>query len=71
MIDRRIIMMILSGYTLGFFFPKQARFRAPVADRPPSTQEGQAGSRDLNETRPDAASESREVPAAFYIHRFF
>ena len=70
MIDRRMIM-ILSGYTLGFFFPKQAKFKAPVADTPLPAQKGPAVSRDLSETRPDAASESREVPAAFYIHRFF
>ncbi|MGV3550638.1 hypothetical protein [Rhizobium sp.] len=26
---------------------------------------------DLNTTRPDAESESREVPAAYYFYRYF
>jgi hypothetical protein len=65
-----MIMMMLSGYTLGFFFPKQAKHMTAIhADR--QDRETPSRSRNLNETRPDADFESREVPAAFYFYRYF
>ena len=68
-------MMVLSGYTLGFFFPKQAMHIAAKQGKPeidikadprPDRKSG-----DLDKTRPDADSESRELPAAYYFYRYF
>ena len=63
-------MLMMSGYTLGFFFPKQARHiaknsPAPVDENPKPAEI------DLAFTRPDAGSEAREVPAGFYFYRHF
>lgn len=63
-------MLMLSGYTLGFFFPKQTKHlanppAAPTGDKP------KAPEYDLAFVRPDAASEAREVPAAYYFYRYF
>ena len=63
-------MLMLSGYTLGFFFPKQAKHlgNAPltaIKDKPKGPE------MDLALTRPDAESEAREVPAAYYFYRYF
>ena len=64
-------MMMLSGYTLGFFFPKQAKFLAVASAEPSDSRAPRVETGNLNETRPDADSESREVPASFYFHRYF
>jgi hypothetical protein len=64
-------MMLLSGYTLGFFFPKQA-MHLPVEQGEPEIDIKIDRERvDLAGTRPDADSESREVPASYYFHRYF
>jgi hypothetical protein len=63
-------MLMLSGYTLGFFFPKQARY-LPVPDA--------AAGRDLrpserDEARQDAQEaepERSEIPAGYYFYRYF
>jgi hypothetical protein len=66
-------MMMLSGYTLGFFFPKQVKHLAASAGvaAVPTAPKIEIEPRNLNETRPDADFESREVPAAFYFYRYF
>ena len=64
-------MMMLSGYTLGFFFPKQAKFLAAASAELPADQTSRREAGNLNETRPDADSESREVPASLHFHRYF
>jgi hypothetical protein len=64
-------MLILSGYTMGFFFPKQARRPATPTTNAELESLAERPNRDLSETRPDADSESREVPAAFYFYRYF
>ena len=64
-------MMLLSGYTLGFFFPQ--REKGPAADPRPDTvprtsaeQLDPAASEPAGET-PDRA----EVPASLYFFRYF
>ena len=64
-------MMLLSGYTLGFFFPKQAMHVDKKQARPEFDISDQTTKPDLSKTRPDAESESREVPAAYYFYRYF
>lgn len=68
-------MMLLSGYTLGFFFPKQAMHIAAAQTKPEidikSDHKPDRKSGDLGKIRPDADSESREVPAAYYFYRYF
>lgn len=64
-------MLILSGYTMGFFFPKQARHLTTPVAKARLESPAEQPERDLNETRPDAASESCEVPASFYFYRYF
>lgn len=64
-------MMMLSGYTLGFFFPRQVKSLAAAPARMPPDDKIVAEPRDLNRTRPDAESESREVPAGYYFFRYF
>lgn len=64
-------MLMLSGYTLGFFFPKQVKHIAASQAKVLSDHEAPQPIYDLNETRPDADFESREVPAAFYFYRYF
>lgn len=64
-------MLLLSGYTLGFFFPKQAA----RLDLNPSTI-AESDRRRPDETRPDRAlrtddSERPEIPAAHYFYRYF
>lgn len=63
-------MLMLSGYTLGFFFPKQTKY---LANPPAASAEDKpkAPEYDLAFIRPDAASEAREVPAAYYFYRYF
>lgn len=62
---------MLSGFTLGFFFPKQAGHLAVPPAETPSDRQDPPVKRDLNRTRPDADFESREVPASFYFYRYF
>lgn len=62
--------MMLSGYTLGFFFPKQVKSMAAVSPEPPGDRRTRTETRNLDKTRPDADSESREVPAAYYFCRY-
>lgn len=64
-------MMLLSGYTLGFFFPKQAEHLAAARATPEIDISEEHRKSDLARTRPDAESESREVPAAYYFYRYF
>lgn len=64
-------MMLLSGYTLGFFFPKQAMHIAETQGKPEIDIRADHSKADLSKTRPDAESESREVPAAYYFYRYF
>lgn len=64
-------MMLLSGYTLGFFFPKQAMHIAATQATPEIDIRAEGKKLDLSKTRPDAESESREVPAAYYFYRYF
>jgi hypothetical protein len=64
-------MMLLSGYTLGFFFPKQAMHIAAMQAKPEIDIKSDEKTADLSKTRPDADFESREVPAAFYFYRYF
>lgn len=64
-------MMLLSGYTLGFFFPKQAA-RLELN----SSSIAETDRRRVDETRPDPAprsddSERPETPAAHYFYRYF
>lgn len=63
-------MLMLSGYTLGFFFPKQTKH---LANPPPASlaSKPKTPEIDLTFTRPDAESEAREVPASFYFYRHF
>ena len=65
------MMMLLSGYTLGFFFPKQAMHIAAAQGKPEIEIKPDNRKVDLGKTRPDAESESREVPAAYYFYRYF
>lgn len=64
-------MMLLSGYTLGFFFPKQAMHLAAAQAGAEIDVRTESKKVDLTKTRPDAESESREVPAAYYFYRYF
>lgn len=64
-------MLMLSGYTLGFFFPKQAKHLAVRPAKAPCDNKPERMQIDLSKTRPDADSESREVPAALYFYRYF
>lgn len=64
-------MMLLSGYTLGFFFPKQAKHLAATPEKTDHERKVRCEARELEATRPDAESESREVPAAFYFYHHF
>jgi hypothetical protein len=64
-------MMLLSGYTLGFFFPKQAMHISATQAKPEIDIKADRKTVDLAKTRPDAGSESREVPAAYYFYRYF
>lgn len=64
-------MMLLSGYTLGFFFPKQkARLpasppvEATVLMRPETVA-------DAKNAEPAGANERAEVPAFSYFYRYF
>jgi hypothetical protein len=71
-VERAVLrIMMMSGYTLGFFFPKQVKHMAVMPPKLPSDRKAQIESPDLNETRPDADFESREVPASFYFYRYF
>lgn len=64
-------MMMMSGYTLGFFFPKQAKHLA--ADRPKtsSANEPRRTEPDRNESLPVLTADGGEVPASFYFYRYF
>jgi hypothetical protein len=64
-------MMMMSGYTLGFFFPKQAKHIA--ADQPKVSSVGACGRTepDRSETSPVLAADGGEVPASFYFYRYF
>jgi hypothetical protein len=64
-------MMLLSGYTLGFFFPKQALNSPKSQGKPEIDIEHDREAGDLARTRPDADFESREIPAAHYFYRYF
>lgn len=64
-------MMLLSGYTLGFFFPKQVMHITTTQATPEIDIKSEKTTADLSKTRPDADFESREVPAAFYFYRYF
>lgn len=61
-------IMMMSGYTLGFFFPKQTKH---LANEAPAKPEPHKPVIDLAQTRPDADHEAREVPAAYYFYRYF
>lgn len=66
------IMMMLSGYTLGFFFPKQVKH---IAAHPPKTASVREAVRDgddrRTESQPVLTAEGGEVPASFYFYRYF
>ena len=64
-------MMFLSGYTLGFFYPK--RTKDLKADRPDSEAERTRATRADEDIDPPLAiaSECLEVPASLYFYRYF
>jgi hypothetical protein len=62
---------MLNGYTLGFFLPKQVKHAVALPPKADAERKVECRPRDLTETRPDAASECREVPAAFHFYRYF
>jgi hypothetical protein len=64
-------MMLMSGYTLGFFFPKQAMHIPASPSKPEIDVRADRLKTDLSKTRPDADFESREVPASHYFFRYF
>ena len=64
-------MLMLSGYTLGFFFPKQTKHLVAQPARTPPDRKAVRKQADLSKTRPDADSENREVPASYYFYRYF
>lgn len=64
-------MLMLSGYTLGFFFPKQAghlRDKAPAAS---TGKEPACRPTEAVDTLPGDEPERAETPFAFYFHRYF
>ena len=64
-------MMMLSGYTLGFFFPKQVKHIAMNPPKAPSVREPARDEADRDEARPILAGDGGEVPASFYFYRYF
>jgi hypothetical protein len=64
-------MLLLSGYTLGFFFPRRAK--GPAAEPgqdivpKPSAEQSDPGKFGPAGERPDRA----EVPASLYFFRYF
>lgn len=64
-------MLTLSGYTLGFFFPKQAMHLAEDPAETPPEKKAEPKRLDLTEVRPDTDPEHAEVPASFYFYRYF
>lgn len=63
-------MMMLSGYTLGFFFPKQVKHIVANPPKAPSVREVARAEADRTDARPILTSDG-EVPASFYFYRYF
>jgi hypothetical protein len=64
-------MMLLSGYTLGFFYP--ARTKDLSADRPdarPGRTPDEKADGDVDPP-PAGSPERPEVPASLYFYRYF
>jgi hypothetical protein len=64
-------MMMLSGYTLGFFFPKQVKHIAANPPKAPSVRESVRGETERTDARPVLTGDGGEVPASFYFYRYF
>lgn len=64
-------MMMLSGYTLGFFFPKQVKHIAANPAKAPNVRESVRDDADRTDARPILSSDGGEVPASFYFYRYF
>lgn len=64
-------MMLMSGYTLGFFFPKQAKYTATDRPKVSSVREPSRIEADRREAPPVLTAEGGEVPASFYFYRYF
>jgi hypothetical protein len=64
-------MMMLSGYTLGFFFPKQVKHIAANMQKPSSVRDASRAEADRMDARPILTSDGGEVPASFYFYRYF
>ena len=64
-------MMMMSGYTLGFFFPKQAKHLAAAQPKTSSVRESSRTEPDGRDALPVLTAEGGEVPASFYFYRYF
>jgi hypothetical protein len=64
-------MMLLSGYTLGFFFPKQAMHAPAMPPKAPSVTKVSRDDADTADVRPFVTVDGGEVPASFYFYRYF
>ena len=64
-------MLMLSGYTLGFFFPRQAGDREDKAPAASSGKEPAHRPPEAADTRPGDEPERAETPFAFYFYRYF
>jgi len=64
-------MMMMSGYTLGFFFPKQAKHLTADQPKTSSVKESRRTEQDRTDPLPVLTAEGGEVPASFYFYRYF
>ena len=65
------MMTMMSGYTLGFFFPKQAKHLAVAQAQTRSVSESGRTEPDRSDAPPVLAPEGGEVPVSFHFHRYF
>jgi hypothetical protein len=63
--------MMMSGYTLGFFFPKQTKHLAADQPKASSVRELDRTEPDGSDTLPVLTADGGEVPASFYFYRYF